>query len=59
MPSLDDPLLSLYDCEAYRRFYLNPARTLNTFMRIPRKIQMVPLFFMFLQHALGLARVKK
>lgn len=44
---------------ANRRFYLNPARTLNTLARLPHKKQLLLLSWMFLQRALGLARVKK
>ncbi|MBU0754268.1 MAG: B12-binding domain-containing radical SAM protein [Planctomycetes bacterium] len=53
-----DEISDLVD-KAYRRFYMNPLRTLNTLVRIPRKMQLVTLFGMFLQHALGLSRVKK
>ena len=44
---------------ANRRFYLNPARSLNTLVRLPHKSQIISLFGMFLQRSLGLAKVKK
>lgn len=42
-----------------RRFYINPARFLNTLARMPHKRQMITFVGMFLQRALGLAKVKK
>jgi radical SAM superfamily enzyme YgiQ (UPF0313 family) len=45
--------------KANRRFYLNPARAVNTLMRMPHKGQIFTFVSMFLQRALGLAKVKK
>jgi len=42
-----------------RKFYLNPIRGINTVMRMPQKRQILTFFAMFLQRALGLAKVKK
>lgn len=45
--------------KANRRFYLNPVRALNTLLRMPHKKQIVTFIGMFLQRALGLAKVDK
>jgi radical SAM superfamily enzyme YgiQ (UPF0313 family) len=44
---------------ANRRFYINPARALNTLRRMPQKRQIFCFLGMFLQRSLGLAKVKK
>jgi radical SAM superfamily enzyme YgiQ (UPF0313 family) len=44
---------------ANRRFYLNPLRGFNTLMRMPKKGQIFTFVGLFLQRALGLAKVDK
>jgi len=45
--------------KANRRFYMNPARAMNTLVRMPHKKQIITFVSMFLQRALGLAKVDK